>query len=215
MPAGRPASRPPGFSCRQHFLAHPSALPLSRLRARARAGYPGQYPGLASWTDYRVEALGAIDPSAVNASSGETPWLSLSARITLFHNYDAEHRRRASRASPGREPAAAVAGPTPLGALESPQGYNLYVNASSTTRAPGTFALYFWTQRLAFGATPTPIVAGTWYRLALECHNTSVTAFLNGAVLVSLQSTNSSWGNVAVGSGWHAAWWDDVNITGL
>ena len=183
-------------------------------------GYPGQYPGLASWTDYRVEANGLIDVSAVNVSGGgAAAWLSLSARVQLFHNYDAQQRRRrTSRGGPAAvavAAAAAAAGPTPLGALESPQGYSLYVNASASAGAPGTFALYYWTQRLAWGATPAPVVAGTWYRLALECRNTTVTASLDGAVLASVQSTNSSFGNVAIGSGWHAAWWDDVNITAL
>ena len=64
---------------------------------------------------------------------------------------------------------------------------------------------------LAVGPTPGPVSPGEWYELELAFVGSNVTASLDGAVLAQVTDTTTSFGNVAIGSGWHAAWFDDVS----
>ena len=65
---------------------------------------------------------------------------------------------------------------------------------------------------LAAGATPSPVNPGEWHELALSFVGSTITAKLDGAVLSTVTDATTTFGNVAVGSGWHAAWFDDVVV---
>lgn len=96
-----------------------------------------------------------------------------------------------------------------------PSGYCLTVTASANATASGAWALAFGTQRLASGATPTPVTQGTWHTLRVACAGDAVTASLDGATLGSGAVAGqklSAYGMVALGSGWHEAWFKDLVI---
>ncbi len=95
-----------------------------------------------------------------------------------------------------------------------PQGYILTVFASPNSTTPGTYSLDSHTTVIASGATPSPINVGEWHELSLSMKGTSVVASLDGVALATVTDASAAWGNVAVGSGWHAAWFDDVSVSG-
>ena len=93
-----------------------------------------------------------------------------------------------------------------------PSGYVLQVFASPNATALGAWALSAQSAVLASGATSKPILVSTWYSLRLAMVGRNITATLDGSLLVSVSDTLSSFGNVAIGSGWHAAWFDDMHV---
>jgi len=94
-----------------------------------------------------------------------------------------------------------------------PDGYSLYVKQSTNATTAGSWSLQYASAVLASGATAFAVSPNTWYTLGLQASGHNITATLNGATLATVTSYNSSFGNVAVGSGWHGAWWDDLSIT--
>jgi hypothetical protein len=106
----------------------------------------------------------------------------------------------------GRIPSYSRGGPPP-------DGYNLVLSASSPTPAsPGSWRLDYKATTLAQGATAGPIVAGAWHTLGLSFVGTKVTATVDGATVATVTDSGSSYGMVALGSGWHRAWFDDFAI---
>jgi hypothetical protein len=93
-----------------------------------------------------------------------------------------------------------------------PIAYIFSVFASPNSTAPGAWSLDAHTTVLASGATPGAVNPGEWHELALSFVGGTVTAKLDGAVLSTVTDSTTTFGNVAIGSGWHAAWWDDVVV---
>lgn len=106
----------------------------------------------------------------------------------------------------GRIPSYSRGGPPP-------DGYNLVLSASAPSpSSPGSWRLDYKTTTLAQGATAAPIVPGTWHTLGLAFVGTKITASFDGAVVATVTDTGSSYGMVALGSGWHRAWFDDFAV---
>lgn len=102
-----------------------------------------------------------------------------------------------------------------------PDGYNLYLYPSTSTgtgggggeaSGTGSWALFYQQAPLANGTTPIPIVASQFYTLSLTGKGSSITASLNGAPLTSVQHGGSGYGMVAMGCGWHTAWFDNFKV---
>jgi len=97
----------------------------------------------------------------------------------------------------------------------TPQGYVLTVYASPNSTVAGTFTLDSHTTVLASGSTPTPINVGEWHELQLAMKGSSIVASLDGAALATISDSSMQWGNIAIGSGWHTSWFDDVAVANV
>lgn len=75
--------------------------------------------------------------------------------------------------------------------------------------------LSYETHVLASGPAPVDVRSGVWYKMAIQVEGTQVTALLNGHKLATVQSSNSTFGMVAMGSGWHETWLDNVNVRNI
>ena len=93
-----------------------------------------------------------------------------------------------------------------------PDGYALYVTTGVNASALGSWTFMYKSTTLQSGETLTPIIAGVWYNFELVAEGTTITASLDGTTLARIVSNASHFGNVAVGSGWHGAWWDDIQV---
>jgi hypothetical protein len=96
-----------------------------------------------------------------------------------------------------------------------PDAYSLFLYQSANATALGTWALTAGTTTLRQGTTPTAINSGSWYTMTLVTKNSTITAYLNGVPLASVIDTTYAFGNAAIGSGWHSAWYDDFSITAV
>jgi hypothetical protein len=65
---------------------------------------------------------------------------------------------------------------------------------------------------LAHGVVPPP--GEVWHTLALSAGGDRITASLDGTVLADVRSTGRPWGQAGFGSGYHAASFDDLKVTG-
>ncbi|HXU05624.1 MAG TPA: hypothetical protein VN903_31915, partial [Polyangia bacterium] len=59
----------------------------------------------------------------------------------------------------------------------------------------------------------TPLTAGTWYTLALAARGTTLTAYLDGAAVVTTTDTSFASGGIGVGTDHCTASFDDVKVT--
>jgi Glycosyl hydrolase family 59 len=96
-----------------------------------------------------------------------------------------------------------------------PGAYNFIVYPSMGTGLNGSFALKMNDNILASGNVFQPISPGTWYTLTLAFKGNKITAYIDGVMVTTVLSNAYSSGMVAIGSGFHKAWFDNVAITNL
>ena len=94
-----------------------------------------------------------------------------------------------------------------------PSGYTLRVGLSPNATAGAPWQLAFAGAALAAGTTPQPVLAGVFYTAAVTAKGSAITATWAGATLASVTDTKGAYGMVAIGSGWHEAWFDNVRIS--
>ena len=87
------------------------------------------------------------------------------------------------------------------------------MEASSNSTSTAPWSLNFASTVLASGQTPHPILPGVFYTLNVTAKGTTVSASLDGVQLASITATSSSFGMAALGSGWHAAWFDSFQVS--
>jgi hypothetical protein len=93
-----------------------------------------------------------------------------------------------------------------------PSGYTLRVALSENATVGGAWALQFAGASLAQGVTAAPVLAGVFHRATVSAKGGAVTASWDGQVLASVTDDKSGYGMAAVGSGWHAAWFDNFEV---
>lgn len=95
-----------------------------------------------------------------------------------------------------------------------PDGYNFYLYPGANTTAAGSWKLAWKGNTLAEGDAVIPVVPGVWYSMAVVASGTTISVQLNGAALTggTVNDSNSGYGMVAIGSGWHHAWFDNFKI---
>lgn len=94
-----------------------------------------------------------------------------------------------------------------------PTAYNLVVYQSRTPAQIGEWSLQYGDSNvLAHGMTPLPIVPGGWHKLQLVAVGSNITAYIDDTRVATVVDGSGSWGSVAVGSGWHAAWADQLSV---
>ena len=93
-----------------------------------------------------------------------------------------------------------------------PSGYALRVGLSPNATTGAPWQLAFATTVLAHGTTPAPVVAGAFHTAAVTAKGSTISASWDGATLASVTDTSSAFGMVAMGGGWHEAWFDNAKI---
>ena len=93
-----------------------------------------------------------------------------------------------------------------------PSGYTLRVGLSPNATAGAPWQLNYAGATLASGTTPQPVVAGVFYPATVAAKGQQVTITWAGATLTTVTDSKSSYGMIAMGSGWHEAWFDNVRI---
>jgi len=81
--------------------------------------------------------------------------------------------------------------------------------------ANGSWAITTSAATLASGLLPGGVATGVPQRLLLTVNGTAITVAINGSVLAVVQDASLMSGQVALGSGWHAAAFDDFAVTPL
>lgn len=94
-----------------------------------------------------------------------------------------------------------------------PNGYNFVLFQSRDGPAQhAQWELRAGGRLLRAGILGTPLLPGQWASVALTAVGANITAVVDGAAVVSVQDATFGWGMVALGSGWHPAWWDSVSV---
>jgi hypothetical protein len=93
-----------------------------------------------------------------------------------------------------------------------PDGYNFVLTPGANATANGSWQLGWKATKLAGGDAGIPVVPGIWYELAIKVNSTNITPSLNGVALTTVSDSSSGYGMVAVGSGWHHTWVDNLSI---
>lgn len=93
-----------------------------------------------------------------------------------------------------------------------PSGYALRVALSANAFVGGAWALQFAGATLAQGVTKAPVRAGEFHTAAVGAKGAAVTASWDGEVLAQISDDKSAHGMAAMGSGWHASWFDNFRV---
>ena len=197
-PVSAPTLVPWSWSASTHEITAPGGLCLdiwsqSTAQGASTVAYPCNGGGNEQWSvgtstaaPGAVSLVSTLENMCVDFTAGAqaSPYVMLATRI---HSY------------------------TRNGA--PPNGYTLYVMQSANATALGSWRLDYAAKNLARGDTPSVIAGGAWHTLQLDAVGATVTARLDGHVLASItDGTDSNFGMVAIGCGWHMAWFDALAI---